>query len=74
MKVKAKFRCNFTTDFGNQIEANFSAVTGKEGDNADYSKYTPSGSLTIRIDKGTIAAKVFEPQKNYYLTFEPEEL
>ena len=73
MSVKAKFKCNSVKDNGYNKEAEFSAVYGKEGENADYSKATPSGTLKISIDKETKAADFFQPQKNYYLTFEETE-
>ena len=75
MTVKAKFRCNsiVDTDYGNGYgnrNIQFLAVYGKEGENADYSKATPSGELKIQIDKGTAAYDHFQPNKEYYLTFE----
>ncbi len=68
--VKAKFICNAITDFGHSKKAELSAVYGKEGENADFSNGTPSGSLSINISKDTPAAEFFTPQKQYYLTFE----
>lgn len=70
MAIKAKFRCNSVTDNGYNKQAKLSAVYGTEGENADYSKATPSGQLEISIDKETKAAEFFQPQKDYYLTFE----
>lgn len=75
MSVKAKFRCNqvIDTDHGNgftQRHVHFTAIYGKEGENADYSKATPSGNLTIQIDKETVAYDYFKPATNYYLSFE----
>ncbi len=70
MTVSAKFRCTSVTDFGKQKQAKFMAVYGTDGENADYSKYTPSGDLSITIDKETPAFSFFEPQKDYYLLFE----
>ncbi len=71
--VKAKFQCNSVTEFENNKTAKFNAVCGKEGDNADFTKYTPSGALEINIVKDAAAASFFEPGKNYYLTFEAAE-
>ena len=70
MLFRSKFKCNSVTDNGYNKSASFSAVYGKEGENADYSKATPSGSLTISIDKETKASEFFTPQKDYYLVFE----
>jgi hypothetical protein len=70
MAVKAKFRCTSVTDNGYNKSADFSAVYGKEGENADYAKATPTGSLKISIDKETKASEFFQPQKEYYLVFE----
>ena len=70
MAIKAKFRCNSVTDNGYNKQAKLYAVYGTEGENADYSKATPSGQLEISIDKETKAAEFFQPQKDYYLTFE----
>ena len=75
MSVKAKFRCNqiidtaYTTDYS-QRKVVFSAVYGKEGENADYAKATPSGNLEMVIDKETKAYDAFQPGKEYYLMFE----
>lgn len=72
MPIKAKFKCNSVTDNGHSKRADLSAVSSEKGDNADYAKYTPAGSLSINIDNGTNAANFFEPQKEYYLTFEED--
>ena len=48
----------------------FSAIYGREGENADYSKATPWGELNIKIDQSTPAYDAFVPGKDYYLTFE----
>lgn len=68
-KIRAKFHCNSVTDNGHNKSANLTAVYGKEGENADYSKYTPFGSLAITIDKDTKASEFFEPLKDYWLDF-----
>lgn len=70
MQIKAKFHCNSVTDNGYNSSANLSAVYGSNGENGDYAKATPSGTLNIGIDNGTKAAGFFQPQKDYYLTFE----
>lgn len=75
MTVKAKFRCygkfaNGSTHNSQQTTLQFHAVYGSEGENVDYSKYTPSGSLMMNIDDGTTAADLFVVGEDYYLTFE----
>lgn len=70
MAIKAKFQCNSVTDNGYGRNASLTAVYGKEGENADYAKATPSGTLQINIDKDTKASDFFVPQKAYYLTIE----
>jgi len=73
MNVKAKFRCNSVTDNGYNKKASLNAVYGTEGENADFTKATPAGNLEISIDKDVPASDFFEPQKDYYLTFEKAE-
>jgi hypothetical protein len=68
--IKAKFRCTSVTDNGYNKQAQLSAVYGKEGENADFAKATPSGKMEIMIDKETKGAEFFEPNQEYYLTFE----
>jgi hypothetical protein len=69
-KVRAKFRCVSVTDYGHQKQVHATAVSGIEGENADYSRYTPSGELKITIDQGTVATEFFTPGKPFYMTFE----
>lgn len=73
MPIRAKFHCNSVTDNGYGTNASLTAVYGKEGENADFAKATPSGTLQINIDNETKAAGFFKPQKDYYLTFEEAE-
>lgn len=70
MTVRAKFKCNSVTDFGNQKQISFNAVYGTSGENASFTKYTPYGELKINIDSDAPAADFFKPQKEYYLNFE----
>lgn len=72
-KVRAKFFCNSVVNHGHVKEAHLNAVYGEEGENADYSKATPSGHLSISIDIDTPAAEFFQPQKEYYLEFTQAE-
>jgi hypothetical protein len=69
MTIRAKFICNSVTDNGHNKSANLSAVYGKEGENADYSRYTPAGALNITIDQDTKAAEFFKPKQSYWLDF-----
>lgn len=71
MSVRAKFKCEAITEFENSKQAKLRAVYGTEGENADFTKYTPSGELSIMIDKEAQAAKEFVVGQHYYLTFEP---
>lgn len=70
MRLKAKFHCNSVTDNGYGKSANLTAVYGSSGENADFAKATPSGTLSIGIDNDTPGANFFQPQQDYYLYFE----
>jgi hypothetical protein len=80
MSVRAKFRCNHSTttewpaahgvQSRNKVFS-FTAVYGKDGENATYSKLTPSGQLSITVDEGTTAFTEFVPGNEYYLDFTP---
>lgn len=81
MSVIAKFKCNYATVMEypanpgytptKNKKFNFSAIYGKDGENASFSKATPSGTLEITVDEGTTAFNEFIPGNEYYLTFEP---
>jgi hypothetical protein len=73
MKIRAKFNCNSFTDNGYNREFKFSAVYGKEGENEGFSKATPSGTLSITVDKETAAYDLFKPGKTFYLDFTEAE-
>lgn len=68
--VKAKFKCESVLNFEGGKTAQLRAVYGTEGENADFTKYTPSGNLSINITNEAPANDFFEPGKEYYLTFE----
>lgn len=72
-KVRAKFRCDSVLAYQLSKEAHLSAVYGKEGENADFTKYTPSGSVSILIENESKAADLFKPGKEYYLDFTESE-
>lgn len=69
-KVRAKFVCYSVTDFGKQKSVKLAAIYGKEGENADFTKATPFGEITMSIDNDTPASDFFKPMENYYLDFE----
>lgn len=74
MHVKAKFVCTSVkvNDEYQQTSVSFTAaIEGEE--NKTWSKYTPSGSISMLISHETEASKAFEQGKSYYLTFEPAE-
>lgn len=68
-KVRAKFICNSITNYGYNIEAKLSAIHSDNGENADFTKATPNGSLSITIAKDVPAFKFFEVGESYYLDF-----
>ncbi|OCK53186.1 hypothetical protein BA768_01125 [Chryseobacterium sp. CBo1] len=72
--VKAKFKCEAVTNFETAKEVKLSAVYGTSEENKDFSKYTPSGHLSIRIDNETEASTYFEPGSEYYLEFSKVEI
>ncbi len=69
-KCRAKFRCNYISEEKNGNKtAHMSAVYSTDGENADYSKATPCGSLSITIDAGVPAIDFFVSGETYYLDF-----
>lgn len=71
MQVKAKFTCSHISENGyGGKTVNFHAVYSSDGENASFSKATPSGQLSMNIDPGTPAVDFFQHGQNYYLTFE----
>ena len=68
--VVAKFICNSVTETTYNKEVKLNAVYGTEGENKDFTKATPSGSLSINIDKNVPASDFFKPGDSYYLSFE----
>lgn len=67
--VRAKFVCNSVEDFGSNKRAKLSAVYGTEGENKDFTQYTPSGYLEIQIESSAPASSFFVPGKTLYLDF-----
>ena len=67
--VKAKFRVNSITIRENLHEVELGAVYGKDGsDNAEWSKYTPSGTIKMSITNPE-AYNQFEIGREYFITF-----
>lgn len=72
--VVAKMQCNAveTARFSEtyqQHKVKLGAICGKDGENAAFSKYTPSGECWMNIEDGCMAAQFFKPGKRYYVTF-----
>ncbi|NUQ83058.1 MAG: hypothetical protein HUU10_15755 [Bacteroidetes bacterium] len=73
MKVRAKFFCHSVFQNDDNKTAHLHAVYGHQGENADFTRHTPAGSLSIAIDKDVPAASFFEQGKSYYLDFSQAE-
>lgn len=70
--VKSKFKCVDITDFPQmEYKAVFlRPVTDGSEENKSFSKYTPSGSISINISYETEASNYFDKDKEYYVNFE----
>lgn len=68
-KVRCKFVCEAVTNYEGSKTAKLRAVYGKEGENADFTKYTPNGSIEVMVMNDAPAANSFTPGKNYYVDF-----
>ena len=66
--MRAKFRVESVTDFGDQKEVKLQAVMCGSQENQDFHSYTPRGALQMVIDKSG-AMDYFTPGKEYYLDF-----
>lgn len=72
MEVIAKFKVDWVDDQpdSEQKVVNFSAVYDDGGnENASFSKYTPSGNLSMVISYETPACDFFVQGEEVYLTF-----
>lgn len=71
--VRAKMQCQVTSEMKYQHSSvrkvELGAVCGNEGENAAFTKYTPSGACWMNIDANAPAADFFKPGKKYYVTF-----
>lgn len=72
-KVQAKFECNSKIEYNYGTVVTFHAVYGEGKENLEWSKLTPSGSLSMVINKEKPAADFFTQGAKYYLTFEIAE-
>lgn len=74
MRTRAKFRCQFVIDHGfGSKEVSLTVVTGKgdeqlNPENANFTKFTPSGDIKMRIDNPAASVQ-FVPGKYYYADF-----
>lgn len=72
-KVRAKFVCESVTNYEGSKTAKLRAVYGTAEENADFTKYTPNGTIEVNITNDAPASRAFEPGKNYYVDFTPAE-
>lgn len=66
-KIKAKFKCHVVHDFGSQKKVDFTVVTSGSEENKSFSKWTPSGDLSLTVTDETLAFDHFVPGKEYLL-------
>lgn len=71
--VVAKMKCNEVNStrapYSLTHKVKLGAVCGSEGENAAFTKYTPSGECWMNIDATAPALEFFEPGQDYYVTF-----
>lgn len=71
MNVRAKFECVQVSKYPGLETVKFTAVTSEgAGENASWSKYTPSGELEMGITNEHVHG-AFIPGKCYYLDLSP---
>jgi hypothetical protein len=68
--VKAKFKVQYVTHFEFSKVVEMNAIYGTEGENADFTKATPNGNLTITISNDVPASELFNPGDEFYLNFD----
>lgn len=70
LTTRAKFRCNWVKDHGDnkivQLSVVYSKIDGTE--NFDFTKATPSGHIEMQIDNPKAAVQ-FKPGYHYYVDF-----
>jgi hypothetical protein len=67
--VRSKFKCESVNINEHSKVASLRAVYGTEGENADFTKFTPAGYVQIDINNDAPAYDFFVPGKEYYLDF-----
>jgi len=73
MTVRAKMRCSKVKEVHSELfELQLVAVADSSGENASWSKYTPSGEINLNVTN-VDAVKQFEVGKSYYIDFTPAE-
>jgi hypothetical protein len=76
MAVRAKFRVDHIDQYGPQFNDQATVVASatnvKDGDNKDWSKWSPSGQLTLSITNPD-AAKFFRPGQVLWVDFSEVE-
>jgi len=55
--------------YGTQTKVRMGAVYSDKGENAAFSKATPSGECWMNIDADAPALDFFKPGESYYVTF-----
>lgn len=73
MTTRAKFRCSSINDFGGgSKEVSLSVVYDPHGngENANFTKATPSGEMKMRIDNPAASVQ-FEAGAYYYVDITP---
>lgn len=66
--MRAKFRLQSVTDYGNQKRLEFNAVTSGSDENKSWAKFTPSGRIEMMVDN-LPAVEGFSPGDEFYLDF-----
>ena len=69
MSVKAKFECFNIEEFDESKTVYLQAVIGGSDENKEWSKWTPSGNISMNISNPAAYDK-FVVGKEYYVTFE----
>jgi hypothetical protein len=70
-KVRAKFTCNGINDnpLNEYKSVTFTPVISGSEENKSFSKYTPSGSITMNISYETLASDFFTEGEEFYIDF-----
>jgi len=70
LTVRGKFKCTSIEEFENGWKtAKLNAVYSNTGENADFSKFTPNGNISITVTPETKAIDFYKPGKSYYIDF-----